>query len=117
MYLQKAGEAVVPEAKSFNPEVSGVAKQELAMAIYELGQSYYHGWGVSKNKKTAIHYYKISADLGDPDSQMEVAQCYEKGDTVKRNLKTAAHYYRLAEKQGIQQFGNSWIHKSKYDSE
>ncbi|PVU88273.1 hypothetical protein BB561_005943 [Smittium simulii] len=117
LYLQKAGETVVPEAKSFNAEVSGAAKKELSMAIFELGQSYYHGWGVSKNRKTAIYYYRIAADLGDPDAQTELATCYEHGDGIKRDMKIAAHYYRLAGKQGIEQFGNSWIYKKKYDSD
>lgn len=116
-YLQKAGEHVVPRVKDMDPAVAGMAKEELAMAIYELGQSYRHGWGVSRNKKTAAYYFEVAAELGDADAQAELATCYEKGDGVKRDMKRAAHYYRLAHKQGIELFGTSWIFKKKYNPE
>ncbi|KAI8324775.1 HCP-like protein [Martensiomyces pterosporus] len=117
LYLQKAGELVIPNVKDMNPAVAGMAKEELAMAIYELGQSYRHGWGVSRNKKTAAYYFEIAAELGDADAQAELAACYESGDGVKRDMKKAAHYFRLAHKQGHEIFGNSWIFKKKYDSD
>ncbi|ORX73700.1 HCP-like protein [Linderina pennispora] len=117
LYLQKAGELVIPSVKDMNPAVAGMAKEELAMAIYELGQSYRQGWGVSRNKKTAAYYFEIAAELGDADAQADLAACYESGDGVKRDKKKAAHYYRLAHKQGHEVFGNSWIFKKKYDSD
>ncbi|KAJ1893424.1 hypothetical protein LPJ66_005770 [Kickxella alabastrina] len=117
VFLQKAGEQVVPHVKDMDPAVAGMAKDELAMAIYELGQSYRHGWGVSQNKKTAAYYFEVAAELGDADAQGDLAACYEKGDGVKRDMKRAAHYYRLANKQGMELFGTSWIYKKKYDSD
>ena len=41
----------------------------LALAIYELGQSYMHGWGVQKDKHLALRCYEISANFGDTDGQ------------------------------------------------
>ncbi|KAJ2772129.1 hypothetical protein IWQ57_001896, partial [Coemansia nantahalensis] len=117
VFLQRAGETVVPHVKDMDPAVAGIAREELAMAIYELGQSYRQGWGVSRNKKTAAYYFEVAADLGDADAQADVAACYEKGDGVKRNMKRAAHYYRLAHRQGVELFGTSWIFKKKYDSD
>ncbi|KAJ1991848.1 hypothetical protein GGI25_003208 [Coemansia spiralis] len=117
VFLQKAGEQVVPRVKDMDPAAAGIAREELAMAIYELGQSYRHGWGVSRNKKTAAYYFEVAADLGDGDAQADLASCYEKGDGVKRDMKKAAHYYRLAHKQGIELFGTSWIFKKKYESD
>ncbi|KAI9477424.1 hypothetical protein BX667DRAFT_530989 [Coemansia mojavensis] len=117
VFLQKSGEIVVPLVKDMDPAVAGMAREELAMAIYELGQSYRHGWGVSQNKKTAVYYFEVAADLGDADAQADLAACYEKGDGVKRDKKKAAHYYRLAHKQGNELFGTSWIFKKKYDSD
>ncbi|KAJ1773128.1 hypothetical protein IW140_001096 [Coemansia sp. RSA 1813] len=117
VFLQKAGEQVVPRVRDMDPAAAGIAREELAMAIYELGQSYRHGWGVSRNKKTAAYYFEVAADLGDADAQADLAACYEKGDGVKRDMKRAAHYYRLAHKQGIEMFGTSWIFKKKYDSD
>ncbi|KAJ2842314.1 hypothetical protein GGI22_007591 [Coemansia erecta] len=117
VFLQKAGEQVVPHVRDMDPAAAGIAREELAMAIYELGQSYRHGWGVSRNKKTAAYYFEVAADLGDADAQADLAACYEKGDGVKRDMKRAAHYYRLAHKQGIEMFGTSWIFKKKYESD
>ncbi|KAJ2521202.1 hypothetical protein H4217_001538 [Coemansia sp. RSA 1939] len=117
VFLQKAGEQVVPHVRDMDPGAAGIAREELAMAIYELGQSYRHGWGVSRNKKTAAYYFEVAADLGDADAQADLAACYEKGDGVKRDMKRAAHYYRLAHKQGIEMFGTSWIFKKKYESD
>ncbi|KAJ2781904.1 hypothetical protein H4R18_002610 [Coemansia javaensis] len=117
VFLQKAGEIVVPQVKDMDPAVAGMAREELAMAIYELGQSYRHGWGVSQNKKTAAYYFEVAADLGDADAQADVAACYEKGDGVKRDMRRAAHYYRLAHSQGVRLFGTSWIFKKKYESD
>jgi hypothetical protein len=41
----------------------------LALAIYELGQSYMNGWGVEKDKYLALRCYEISANFGDTDGQ------------------------------------------------
>lgn len=104
------------------------------MAIYELGVSFRHGWGVSpfcwfdnsllthsclqckKNKESAVQFFKIAADLGDPDAQNDLGHCYYHGQGVKKDLYLAAKYYRKADKQGQGIMGNSWIWKTKYDS-
>ncbi|KAG0357782.1 hypothetical protein BGZ54_000189 [Gamsiella multidivaricata] len=91
------------------------ARKELVMALYELGMSFLKGWGVNKDKVAAFHYFKLAADLGDPDSQNEVAQCFLDGIGTEKNAFEAARYYRLASAQGASQLGNSWIWKPKYD--
>ncbi|KAG9071932.1 hypothetical protein KI688_006151 [Linnemannia hyalina] len=91
------------------------ARKELVMALYELGMSFLKGWGVSKDKVVAFHYFKLAADLGDPDSQNETALCFMEGVGVEKNAFEAARYYRLASDQGASQLGNSWIWKPKYD--
>ncbi|KAF9130757.1 hypothetical protein BGX30_013377 [Mortierella sp. GBA39] len=91
------------------------ARKELVMALYELGMSFLKGWGVAKDKVVAFHYFKLAADLGDPDSQNETAQCFMEGVGVEKNGFEAARYYRLASDQGASQLGNSWIWKPKYD--
>ncbi|KAF9988568.1 hypothetical protein BGZ75_009145 [Mortierella antarctica] len=91
------------------------ARKELVMALYELGMSFLKGWGVEKNKVVAFHYFKLGADLGDPDSQNETAQCFLDGIGTDKNAFEAARYYRLASAQGASQLGNSWIWKPKYD--
>ncbi|KAF9093624.1 hypothetical protein BGX29_009868 [Mortierella sp. GBA35] len=91
------------------------ARKELVMALYELGMSFLKGWGVSKDKVIAFHYFKLAADFGDPDSQNETAQCFLDGVGTEKNAFEAARYYRMAADQGASQLGNSWIWKPKYD--
>ncbi|KAI7847337.1 hypothetical protein BDC45DRAFT_526258 [Circinella umbellata] len=115
-YLQKAAEHAVMDLKNLSSTVNtSAAKSELIMAIYELGNSYLHGWGTRKNKETAVHFFKLAADLGDPDAQNELATAYYRGKGIKKDLYQAAKYYRMADKQGCGIMGNSWIYKSKYD--
>lgn len=57
----------------------GAAKGELVLAIYELANSFRHGWGVGKDPVAARSYYETAANLGDTDAMNEVARCYEEG--------------------------------------
>ncbi|MCJ1466106.1 hypothetical protein MMC07_004725 [Pseudocyphellaria aurata] len=87
----------------------GAAKGELVLAIYELANSFRHGWGVEKDPVAARSYYETAANLGDTDAMNEVARCYEEGFGGKKDKYTAAKYYRLAEEHGSKTLGNSWI--------
>jgi len=89
------------------------------LAIYELGNSYRQGWGVSKDPVTAREYYETAANLGDADAQNEAGWCYLEGFGCKKDKililqKKAAKFYRMAEAQGNKTLGNSWIYKDKY---
>ena len=57
----------------------GAAKGELVLAIYELANSFRHGWGVQRDMVAARKYYETAANLGDTDAMNEVARCYENG--------------------------------------
>ncbi|KAG9294886.1 hypothetical protein G9A89_003226 [Geosiphon pyriformis] len=115
-YLQKAAEFAVSDPAKRKESVSlSSVTGELVLAIYELGVSFRHGWGVLKNKTTAAYYFEIAANLGDPDAQNDIGLCYYKGEGVKKDMKMAAKYYRMAHAQGQGTMGNSWIFKSKYD--
>lgn len=57
----------------------GAAKGELVLAIYELANSFRHGWGVQKDMVAARKYYETAANLGDTDAMNEVARCCESG--------------------------------------
>ena len=46
----------------------GAAKGELVLAIYELANSFRHGWGVQKDVVAARKYYETAANLGDTDA-------------------------------------------------
>jgi hypothetical protein len=62
-YLQKAAEHAVDDLNNMSSVNMSASKGELVMAIYELGVSFRHGWGVHKDKKTACYYFKIAAEL------------------------------------------------------
>ena len=57
----------------------GAAKGELVLAMYELANSFRHGWGVERDPMAARKFYECAANLGDTDAMNEVARCYEQG--------------------------------------
>ncbi|KAF9196254.1 hypothetical protein BGZ50_001330 [Haplosporangium sp. Z 11] len=117
-YQQKQGESSQPLKRMDSVQRKSAtltARKELVLALYELGMSFLKGWGVSKDKVIAFNYFKLAADLGDPDSQNETALCFLEGTGTEKNPFEAARYYRLASAQGASQMGNSWIWKPKYD--
>ena len=57
----------------------GAAKGELVLAMYELANSFRHGWGVEKDLVASRKFYECAANLGDTDAMNEVARCYEEG--------------------------------------
>jgi TPR repeat protein len=85
------------------------SQSELVLSIYELGQCFLRGWGVAKDKKTALQYFTLAANLGDPDAQSELGFCYSTGRGCKKDLKQAAKYYRMAAKQGQITYGMQWM--------
>ena len=72
-------------ALSSGMKKGGAAKGELVLAIYELANSFRHGWGVEKDPIAARKYYETAANLGDTDAMNEVARCYEMGDGGKKD--------------------------------
>ncbi|KAL8952952.1 MAG: hypothetical protein Q9222_001171 [Ikaeria aurantiellina] len=87
-YLSQAASnaaAVESEALSSGMKKGGAAKGELVLAIYELANSFRHGWGVEKDAVAARGYYETAANLGDTDAMNEVAKCYEDGFGGKKD--------------------------------
>ncbi|KIM48489.1 hypothetical protein M413DRAFT_33261, partial [Hebeloma cylindrosporum] len=87
---------------------------ELVLAIYEVGQCFFHGWGVAKDQKMAVSYYMVAAQLGDGDAQGDLAYCLANGKGCKKDKKEAARWYRAAVSQGQSDVGLAWIFKDKY---
>ncbi|KAJ3484383.1 hypothetical protein NLI96_g5685 [Meripilus lineatus] len=92
----------------------GAVKTELVLAIYEVGQSFFRGWGVEKDKKMGVSYFRVAARLGDPDAQQELAFCLANGKGCKKDRKEAAKWYRAAVAQGASDIGLAWIYKEKF---
>lgn len=87
-YLSQAASnsaAVESRALSAGMKKGGAAKGELVLAMYELANSFRHGWGVEKDPVAARSYYETAANLGDTDAMNEVARCYEEGFGGKKD--------------------------------
>ncbi|KAK7554831.1 hypothetical protein IWX91DRAFT_276952 [Phyllosticta citricarpa] len=63
----------------------GAAKGELVLAMFELANSFRHGWGVKKDPAAARQYYETAANLGDTDAMNEAAWCYLDGFGGKKD--------------------------------
>ncbi|OJT11591.1 Protein DSF2 [Trametes pubescens] len=114
-WLRRAAElAVVDLEKGRQGADMGAVKSELVLAIYEVGQSFYRGWGVEKDKEMAVQYFRVAARLGDPDAQQELAFCLLNGKGCKKDKRESAKWYRAAVAQGVSDIGLAWIYKDKY---
>ncbi|KAL1686644.1 hypothetical protein GGG16DRAFT_63874 [Schizophyllum commune] len=92
---------------------SGV-QAELVLAIYEVGQCFFHGWGVPKDMKMGVQYYTVAARLGDADAQADLGFCLANGKGCKKDRRAAARWYRAAVSQGASDIGLAWIYKDKF---
>lgn len=87
-YLSRAAlnsAEVESQALAAGMKEGGAAKGELVLAMYELANSFRHGWGVEKDPVAARSYYETAANLGDTDAMNEVARCYEEGFGGKKD--------------------------------
>ncbi|RDB29611.1 Protein DSF2 [Hypsizygus marmoreus] len=116
-WLRRAAESAVEDLENARAGggVDSVAVQtELILAIYEVGQCFFQGWGVPKDQKMAVSYYTVAARLGDADAQNDLAFCLANGKGCKKDRKEAAKWYRAAVAQGQSDIGLAWIYKEKY---
>lgn len=116
-WLRQAAESAVKDlenARAGGDMDASAVQTELVLAIYEVGQCFFHGWGVAKDQKMAVSYYLVAARLGDADSQSDLAFCLANGKGCKKDRKEAAKWYRAAVQQGQSDIGLAWIYKEKY---
>ncbi|KAH9043587.1 hypothetical protein EDB84DRAFT_1587266 [Lactarius hengduanensis] len=114
-WLRRAAEAAVGDLEHARTGIDASAvRGELVLAIYEVGQCFFQGWGVKKDQKMAVSYFQVAAKLGDMDAQQELAFCYANGRGCKKDRKEAAKWYRSAVAQGASDVGLAWIHKEKF---
>ena len=64
--------------------------------MYEVGQCFFQGWGVPRDKAMGVSYFQTAAQLGDPDAQQDLAFCLANGKGCKKDRKAAAKWYRAA---------------------
>ncbi|KAI8621132.1 hypothetical protein BC830DRAFT_1058585 [Chytriomyces sp. MP71] len=95
-------------AKSF-------ASKELAMVLFEIGNSYRNGWGVSKSESTAMYYYLVASGLGEVDAHVALGDIHMRGEMgCRKDKKAAAKFYRLAVEGGYKEPSLHWIYKEKW---
>ncbi|KAL5490089.1 hypothetical protein ACEPAI_4922 [Sanghuangporus weigelae] len=112
-WLKRAAEHAVVDLQQGRDGRDAV-KKELVLAVYEVGQCFFQGWGVPKDKAMGVSYFQTAAQLGDPDAQQDLAFCLANGKGCKKDKKAAAKWYRAAAEQGASTVGLAWIHKPKY---
>ncbi|KAG1725588.1 uncharacterized protein EDB91DRAFT_1062153 [Suillus paluster] len=114
-WLTKAAESAVDDLGKVREGMDVKAvRSELVLAIYEVGQCFFHGWGIAKDHKMAVSYYRVAANLGDADAQEDLGFCLANGKGCKKDKKEAAKWYRAAVEQGASDVGMAWIYKDKY---
>lgn len=62
-------------------------------ALFNLGQIYYHGYGVPKDYLAAFQYYINAAKLGDPKSQYLIGYMYYDGIGIENNFEEASKWF------------------------
>lgn len=96
---QTATPIVVPDS------ISPTALREAAasgdpMALFEVGNRYSEGEGVSSNTAEAAKWYRKAAELGFAPAEYRLGNIYEKGLGVKRDVSKAKIWYEKAADQG-----------------
>ena len=65
-----------------------------------LGRNYRVGEVVPQDLALSFHYIKLAADLGDVDSQFNVAGCFNDGAGCEQSFANAFKYYSMAAHNG-----------------
>lgn len=91
------------------------ALSSLAQSLYELGNCYHYGWGVTLCTAVAQIYYECGAWLGDEDAQEQRGRLLGESNKFEEK-KLGANWLRVAQrKEGHSTAGESWVWKEKYD--
>ena len=72
----------------------------LKEAQYNLGYMYRHGYGVEKDYKEAVKWYRKAANQGGAYGQNNLGYMYRHGYGVEKDYKEAVKWYRKAANQG-----------------
>ena len=82
------------------PLISGMAKDNNALAAYYLAEYYSHGYGnISKDEEEAFKWYLQAAEHEVSDAQYAVGKCYENSLGVEKDQEKAKEWYTKAAEQ------------------
>lgn len=71
-----------------------------ATAQYCLGNMYYWGKGVPKDRRQAAQWLRRAAEQGHPAAQLDLGNAYRWGEGVEQDLSEAARWWRTAAEKG-----------------
>ena len=66
----------------------------------EMGNRFFHGFGVHKNREEAFRWYNKAARQGNADAQKHLGSCYYNGEGIPQNHTEAVKWYLKAAEQG-----------------
>ena len=75
-------------------------RQGYVLAQCSLGVAFTNGLGVAMCRRTAAHWYKLSADNGNIQAQKNLGLLYEYGEGVEKDLSAALALYEKAAAKG-----------------
>lgn len=70
------------------------------IAMRDVANYYYNGYGTTKNPKEYIRWYQLAARKGDRQAQNNLGVCYELGNGVAKDYKKAVYWYTKSAEQG-----------------
>ena len=91
------------------------AEQEMPRAVFEVGNCYFLGRGVSKDKASAVKWLQRAASQEDPLAEIWLATLYEKGEVVPKDLVTACTWHVLAEGDRAKTTSPQYLNVAKMD--
>ncbi len=77
-------------------------KQDHVLALYNLGQIYYFGYGAEEDEKKALDYYEKAGRKGMAEGYYYMGKIYEEGKQLEADKKKAIKWYEKAAKEGYQ---------------
>ena len=66
----------------------------------EMGNRFFYGFGVHKNREEAFRWYNKAARQGNADAQKHLGSCYYNGEGIPQNHTEAVKWYLKAAEQG-----------------
>jgi len=88
-------------------EWKGIGGEANLQCLTNLGECYYHGEGVKRDRPEAAKLYRKAAELGYPAAQANLAEMLSTGEGVVKDLDEAAKWFAAGASAGLMeaQFG------------
>ena len=107
--LDEPKEESVAEESSpqFLPERTKPTWEQNFSEMYDIGEQYYKGEGVSQDETEAVRWWLMAAEEGDPRALYGLGVAYLNGRGVAKDVTEAARWYMLAAEVGYPKAQNT----------